>query len=104
MNDQERKDLYTFYVAGVQFHELKKCIQNVKEDDVLTINPEPTNKYDPNAIRIEFNEFMIGYVPKKFSSEVSAALEVNEDLVCIVDEVNPENKPWEQLRVSIVED
>lgn len=102
--EKERKVLYTFYVAGVQFHELHKCIHRIEVNDELVIRPEPTNKYDANAIALELDEFMLGYVPKKFSAECSADLAINENLKCVVDEVNPEKKTWEQLKVSIVED
>lgn len=32
--------------------------------------PEPDNKYDPNAIRVEVGGFLIGYIPKESCAEV----------------------------------
>jgi len=92
--------LYEFYVAGVKFHELHKCIDNIKVGDSLPMEPEPTNKYDPNAIKLHFGDFMVGYVPAKLSADVSAELSIRP-LICVVTEVNPAEKPWAQLKVAI---
>ena len=113
MNEQEeRKPLYEFYVAGVQHHQLHTCIKEVEVGDCLMLVLEPTNRFDPNAIRIEYysvdrNEcIMLGYVPKAkgdFSSKVSAAMMIHP-LRCEVLELNPEAKTWEQLKVAIYVD
>jgi len=103
----EEKALYEFYVAGVQFHDLCTCINDIKVDDTLILRAEPTNKFDPNAVRVEFNldghSIMLGYVPAKgegLSAKVSAKLEMNP-LLCKVLEINPEAKTWERLKVGI---
>ena len=93
----------TFYIAGVQHHELHEVIEDLKEADELELVCEPDNKFDPNAIRIEWDGTMLGYVPKKFSAEVNAALEVGRDLVCTITKLTPSAKPWEQCEVLIHE-
>jgi hypothetical protein len=101
-----------FYIAGVQFRpagEIRKAAELMKVGDHLGIVPEPTNKYDPNAVKIEYNtetadgivSTFLGYVPKKFSSEVSAMLGAGIELKCIVEMINPQAKPWELCRVRI---
>ena len=82
---------------------LQKVIEDLKEDDELDLICEPDNKFDPNAIRIEFEDTMLGYVPKKFSAEVSAALEVGHDLECKITKLTPSAKPWEQCEVTITQ-
>jgi signal recognition particle subunit SEC65 len=90
-----------FYIAGVQFHDMKKVLNDLKIGDELDLIREPDNKYDPNAVRIEFGGVMLGYVPKKFSAEVSGALEIGVELECVIDKVNPKAKPWEQCKVTV---
>jgi len=96
-----------FYIAGVKFHQLGSIISKVKVGDYLDLIPEPTNKFDPNAIRIEYPDadasIMLGYVPKKFSSEISAMLEIGSNLNCVVTELNVAAEPWEQCKVVISE-
>ena len=103
----------TFFVAGVQFRppdEISKAMREIKIGDRLNLLPEPSNRFDPNAVKIIFvDEFegsemiFLGYVPKKFSAEVSAMLEAEVDLDCIVEEVNPSAHPWEMCKVTIKE-
>lgn len=100
---QDYKVTHKFFIAGVQFHEMKNVIDDLSEDDNLLITPEPTNKYDPNAIKIEHSGVMLGYVPKKHSSEVAAALEVGKSLECVLVKLNKSAKTWEQAEVEIRE-
>jgi hypothetical protein len=99
---QEKK----FYIAGVQHHDLHKVLADLEEGDELILTPEPDNKYDPNAVKIECelspdaDLVMVGYVPKKFSAEVSAALEMGE-LQCLISKLNKTAKPWEQCEVVV---
>lgn len=98
-----------FFIAGVQHHDLHKILVELEEGEELILTPEPTNKFDPNAIRIEYGSLdkgdivdivMLGYVPKRFSAEVAAALEIGE-LACIITKLNKDAKPWEQCEVTI---
>ena len=106
-----------FFIAGVQFRpwwEIDQAANNLLAGDKLLLKPEPTNKFDPNAVQIiakhqmiehevsgGFTEVFLGYVPKKFSSEVSAMLGIGAPITCIVDEVNPDAKTYEMIRVTV---
>ena len=93
-----------FYIAGVQHRPgAAKAIKDLKPGDDLNLVPEPENKYDPNAVKIETLEGeFLGYVPKKFSSTVSAALMVDpEGVACKVTNVQPDAKTWEMCEVEV---
>ena len=97
-----------FYIAGVQFHKSVSIQDKLKEGDELTIRPEPTNKFDPNAVALlyldeDLGDVMVGYVPAKFSGEISALLLTAEEVTCTLTEVNLTNKTWERFRVEIKE-
>lgn len=94
-----------FFIAGVQFRprgEIMVAAKELNEGDLLTLQPEPTNKYDPNAVKIltEDGNFL-GYVPKKFSAEISAMLEIEAPIECIIEAVDPTAKLWEMFKVTI---
>ena len=58
-----------FKVAGVSFH--KQKVEALSEGDILTLQKDPNNKYDSNAIKILNNkEEMVGFVPKDFNSAI----------------------------------
>ncbi len=102
----------SFYIAGVQFRPkdiTNKVMKQLKKGDYLDLVPEPTNKFDPNAIQICFEDLdspdmiHLGYVPKKFSAEVAGLLETDIDLECIVEEINSSAKPWEMCKCIVKE-
>ena len=102
-----------FFIAGVQFRpraEINAAADQMKVGDKLALTPEPSNKFDPNAVQISksitsaegITDFIfLGYVPKKFSSEVSALLGIDAPVICIVDEVNPAAKTYEMFKVTV---
>ena len=96
---------WEFFIAGVQFHQAKTVLNELEKGFRLELKPDPTNRFDPNAVEIAYygaeEPTMLGYVPKKFSSEVSAFLELNENVICELTEVNPKAKTYEQLKVVI---
>lgn len=103
----------SFFIAGVQFRpraEINTAVEEMKVGDKLTLCPEPTNKFDPNAVQILTNiegdqedhaGIFLGYVPKKFSSEVSGMLGIGAPVICTVDEVNPAAKTYEMIKVTV---
>lgn len=95
-----------FYIAGVQFRttEERKSLAGQEVGDILELVPEPTNQYDPNAVKIMQGDLHYGYVPRKFSSEVSAALEIGLPLVCEITMINPSGKTYEMCEVEISEE
>ena len=92
----------SFFIAGVQFHGMKTVIKKLDEGTFLNLVPEPENEYDPNAVAIKYNDVMLGYVPKTFSSEISANLELSI-LDCVIVGLFPESKPWEQCKVTVMD-
>ena len=109
---------WEFFIAGVQFHQAKTVINKLEKGMDLDLNPDPENQYDPNAIEIRYNcgcgeceneNVMLGFVPKKFSPEVAAFLEIAEfpssvQRACTITLLDPKAKPWEQIKVVIKEE
>ena len=63
-----------FKVAGVSFH--KQNVESLSENDILSLEREPDNKYDKNAIKILNSQGnMIGFVPKEFNSVICKKFE-----------------------------
>jgi hypothetical protein len=107
-DEQSYKPLWVFMIAGVQHHQINSVLKDLEEGENLSLVAEPTNKYDPNAIRIEYNKMdgtgvMLGYVPKKISAEVSASLVIGKSLECVLTKLNKSAKPWEMAGVEIRE-
>jgi hypothetical protein len=106
-----------FFIAGVQFRpraEISVAAKELKIGDKLLLVPEPTNKFDPNAVKIvldyeeSVNEdeekhvsLFLGYVPKKYSSEISGLLSIDAPLICTVKAVDGNKSTWEMFEVEV---
>lgn len=113
LNKKEKTMKRQFFIAGVQFRpraEINAAVERMQVGDQLHLEPEPTNKFDPNAVKIIFNvtdngeditPLFLGYVPKKFSSEISALLGIDVPVICTVDEVNSSAKTYEMIKVTV---
>jgi len=90
-----------FFIAGVKFHKLNTVISKLKVGDKFTLVAEPDNKFDSNAVRLEFDGTMCGYVPKTLSAEVSALLEIHDEVNCEIIQLDPTEQPWNQCKVKV---
>ena len=92
----------TFFVAGTRFHQMKErdVAKRLAEGTGLKLEQEPTNPYDPNAVKILYEDFMLGYVPKVHSSEVSAMMDVS-NLKCKITSLDFTRPSWEWCEVEV---
>lgn len=92
-----------FYVAGVKFHQFHTVKDILEEGDRVDLIPEPSNKYDKFAMKIKHNNVMLGYVPKKFSEEVTNLMNSGAELEATITQLQPDFEPWTALMVEIRE-
>lgn len=53
----------------------------------VTLEREPDNKYDVNAIKVLIGEEFIGYIPKALNPPIQEAMDRGEAFTCRVEEV-----------------
>lgn len=71
VNLKDYPNEYIFDVKGVHLEKYSHAVFNYcKVNDVAILVPEPSNRYDSKAIRVEVNGWEIGYVPKEETQEV----------------------------------
>lgn len=112
--DTEAPKEITFYVAGVQFRKgWRENLVNLEKGGELQLTPEPTNKYDPNAVMISTlhavsgeTETFLGYVPAKGGLAAKNIWVLNrlfegQKLKAIALEINSELEPWQALLVKV---
>lgn len=100
-----------FYIAGVQFRERKEinfAASSLRPNDKCLLETEPTNRFDSNAVKIIYSteawdDIFLGYVPKKYSAEISALIEVGVNLECKVIAVNAKAQTYEMFQVVVQE-
>ena len=67
---------YNIKIAGVKFRqsELGELYEEDWNEVLVNIKPEPTNKFDPNAIAIYANDIHIGYIPALIAPHINNLL------------------------------
>lgn len=97
------KHYKTFNVAGFQRYDGALVLDQMKPGAPLVMMPERDNPYDPEAIALFFEGTMIGYVPREDNSLMSLMMFYGHAGVfeAHVVQVDPEAKPWEQVRVGV---
>lgn len=92
-----------FYIAGVKFHQYEDIKDEIAFDDELILERDPTNKFDKYAVKILYEDKMLGFVPAKTGASVivARALDSGTDLVTTVVENNVDKEYWKALKVWI---
>ena len=52
----------------------------VQIGDALTLEPEPTNRYDKNAIKVMHGKHLVGYISKDINKKILKAIQ-DHDLI-----------------------
>ena len=62
-------------LAGFVYYDGSTIWERMKQGDRLTLVREPTNAHDANAIRLEWQGHMLGYVPRKDNADVARQMD-----------------------------
>ena len=79
-----------YCVAGLQYQPVSaiEAARRLKADEVVYLVPEPDNRYDANAVRVETGDgIQIGYVPRSCSAPFTRAIRNDHVTMTTVKEV-----------------
>ena len=62
-------------LAGFVYYDGKAVWGRMKVGDRLSLVREPANPHDPNAIRLEWQGNMLGYVPRKDNADLARQMD-----------------------------
>jgi hypothetical protein len=78
-------------LSGTSFEGRQDKINKLVEGEVLTLEGEPTNKFDANAIKVISKEQgMLGYIPKDTAAKIVEDVK-NNSVVCKVSQITGGN-------------
>ncbi len=89
-------------VAGFQFYEAEQLWPLLKNGDSVELIAEPDNRYDDNAVKIMWNNYQLGYLPRGENIPVSQMLNRQIVLSARIGELNESRNPWNRIRVDVV--
>lgn len=93
----------TFHIAGFTYWDGLDVFDELKTGLELTLEAEPSNGHDPNAVKILYSETMLGYIPRGENEEISKFLQLGySDLFSIkISRINTEAHIEKQITVTV---
>ena len=89
------------YLAGVGYSDYQRVLQQLKVGDKLDLTWERKNKFDPNAIRVDYKGTKLGYIAKKDNQKVHQYREGGAKVTCELTAINHGNPSHTLLCVSV---
>ena len=62
-------------LAGFVYYDGQAVWDRMKKGDLLTLAREPENPHDANAVRLEWQGRMLGYVPRKDNADLARQMD-----------------------------
>ena len=62
-------------LAGFKYYDGKELWGDLRVGDALRLVREPANPHDANAIRVEWKEHMLGYVPRRDNAHLARQMD-----------------------------
>ena len=69
----------------------KDILSNLRRDDKLDLEREPSNPHDSNAIQVKRAGHHLGYVPKEIARELAPRIDEGDCFICLLLDNNPKN-------------
>lgn len=69
-------------LSGCRYSRRAAACKETQPGERLTLVREPDNKHDPNAIRVEHQKSMLGYIPREWARNLAPALDAGARYVC----------------------
>lgn len=66
---------HTAYIAGAKHRGAQDYVKGLPDGTAFTLEAEPTNQYDPFAVKVIHAGRHVGYVPRDLSKEVAGLIE-----------------------------
>lgn len=88
-------------VAGLRHHQAKAVWDHLHVGDELNLVREPHNLHDPNAVRIEWQGHMLGYLPRTDNEAVARQLDRGNKLRARIESIGKYRNHRRRLELAI---
>ena len=88
-------------LAGAQYHALPEVLAGLRVGDRLALVPEPGNRHDALAIRVEWQGHLLGYVPRRENRLLAEALARGARLRARVTALRTHPDPWQRVQFAV---
>lgn len=95
------KTLQTSPVAGFQYYQGETLWPQLATGQFVTLVREVSNPYDDRAVRIDWQDHKLGYIPRMDNAAVSQLLDRGEKVKALIAELNESCNPWDRIMVEL---
>ena len=88
-------------LAGFKYYEGKVLWSQMKLGDELMLVREADNSYDANAIRVEWQGHMLGYVPRAENQMLARQLDNGTRLKARITKLQKHRNPWKRIEFEV---
>ena len=88
-------------LAGSQYHSVASVRDELRPGDQLSLIREPDNRFDRNAVRVDWKGHKLGYVPRAENRAVSRALDAGEKLEARISRLRDDPDPWKRVEFEV---
>ena len=97
--------LIELFVSGYKYHDGPAIMEDILagdlSDDKLTLEQEPDNEYDKNAIRISIDDYTLGYISKNQNELVNKWMDQSEYITANISEVDNTAPDYQKIKIEI---
>lgn len=88
-------------LAGSQYYAASAVWSQIRVGDRLTLVREADNRHDRRAVRVEWQGWQLGYVPRAENHAVARALDTGERLEGRVLHLRDDPDPWRRVEFEV---
>jgi hypothetical protein len=91
-------------LAGFRYHEAPRWFGDLRSGDALTLRREPDNPHDANAVRVEWQGRMLGYVPRAQNATLAWAMDRGDPVSGRISRVREHRNPRQRVEFEVFVD
>jgi len=88
-------------LAGFQFYQGDKLWNKLTPTDSVEMIREPSNKFDKNAIMINWQNQQLGYIPRSDNKPLVALMDQGKQLSAEIVTLSKSTNPWKRIKLAI---
>jgi hypothetical protein len=88
-------------LAGFQYHEAKELWPKLRVGDTLNLIREPDNPHDRNAVRVEWQGHMLGYLPRAENRAVAVEMDRGALVSGRIARLREHPDSWQRLLIEV---
>jgi HIRAN domain len=88
-------------LAGVAYHQSAEVWAQLRSGDALRLVHESDNAQDPWAVRVDWQGYTLGYLPREQSAPVAQALDRGMLLVARIARLREHPNPRERILIEV---